>query len=116
LVPPAIEGARIKPLAITSLQRSAQFPEYKTVSESGLKGFEVIVWYGLFAPAGTPAAVVNRLNAEIRKITALPDVQKRLLTEGAEPMNASPQEFAARIQSDYEKWNKVVEAAGAKIE
>jgi tripartite-type tricarboxylate transporter receptor subunit TctC len=112
----AIEGGRIKPLALTSLERSKQFPDYKTVSESGLKGFEVIVWYGLFAPAGTPADVVNRLNAEVRKITALPDVQKRLLTEGAEPMNATPAEFAARIQSDYEKWNKVVEAAGAKIE
>lgn len=113
---PAIEGGRIKPLAITSLERSAQFPDYKTVSESGLKGFEVIVWYGLFAPAGTPAPVVDRLNNEIRKITALPDVQKRLLAEGAEPMASSPQEFAARIQSDYEKWNKVVEASGAKIE
>lgn len=113
---PAIEGRRIKPLAITSLERSTQFPDYKTVSESGLKGFEVIVWYGLFAPAGTPAPVVDRLNTEIRKITALPDVQKRLLAEGAEPMASSPQEFAARIQSDYEKWNKVVEASGAKIE
>jgi tripartite-type tricarboxylate transporter receptor subunit TctC len=113
---PAIEGKRIKPLAITSLERSSQFPDYRTVSESGLPGFEVIVWYGLFAPGGTPAAVVDRLNAEIRRITALPDVQKRLLAEGAEPMNSSPKEFADRIRSDYEKWKLVVDASGAKSE
>ncbi len=113
---PAIEGGRIKPIAVTSLERSAQFPEYKTVSESGLPGFEVIVWYGLFAPKGTPAAIVDKLNAEVRRITALPDVQKRLIAEGAEPMNASPEEFATRIQADYVKWGKVVEASGAKLE
>ena len=113
---PAIEGGRIKSIAVTSLERSAQFPEQKTVSESGLPGFEVIVWYGLFAPKGTPAAIVDKLNAEVRRITALPDVQKRLVTEGAEPMNASPQAFAERIQDDYVKWGKVVEASGAKLE
>ena len=113
---PAIDGGRIKAIAVTSLERSAQFPEYKTVSESGLPGFEVIVWYGLFAPKGTPDAIVQKLNAEVRRITALADVQKRLVTEGAEPMNASPQEFAKRIQDDYEKWGKVVEASGAKLE
>jgi len=113
---PAIEGGRIKSIAVTSLERSAQFPEYKTVSESGLPGFEVIVWYGLFAPKGTPAPIVDKLNAEVRRITALPEVQKRLIAEGAEPMHATPQEFAARIQEDYVKWGKVVEAAGAKLE
>ena len=113
---PAIEGGRVKSIAVTSLERSERFPEYKTVSESGLPGFEVIVWYGLFAPKGTPAPIIDKLNAEVRRITALPDVKERLAAEGAEPMSATPQEFAKRMQDDYVKWGKVVEAAGAKVE
>jgi tripartite-type tricarboxylate transporter receptor subunit TctC len=113
---PAIEAKQIRALAVTSLARSPQFPELPTVSESGLPGFEVIVWYGLFAPSGTPAAVVERLNAEVRRITAMADVQKKLLDEGADPASATPQEFAQRIQRDYEKWRKVIERAGVKAE
>ena len=113
---PAIDSKQIKPLAITSLERSAQFPDYKTANESGLPGFEVIVWYGIFAPAGTPEAIVNRLNGELRKITAMPDVRKRLTEEGADAINSSPREFAQRIQKDYETWKKVVDSSGAKAD
>jgi tripartite-type tricarboxylate transporter receptor subunit TctC len=112
----ALDGKQIKGLALTSLDRSAQFPEYKTVNESGLPGFEVIVWYGIFAPAGTPEPIINRLNAELRAITAMPDVRKKLTEEGAEPLNATPREFAQRIQKDYEVWKKVVDSSGAKID
>ena len=113
---PAIDSKQIKPLAITSLERSAQFPDYKTANESGLPGFEVIVWYGIFAPAGTPEAIINRLNGELRKITAMPDVRKRLTEEGADAINSSPREFAQRIQKDYETWKKVVDSSGAKAD
>jgi len=113
---PAIDGKQIKPLALTSLERSAQFPDYKTANESGLPGFEVIVWYGIFAPAGTPEAIINRLNGELRKITAMPDVRKRLTEEGADAINSSPREFANRIQKDYEIWKKVVDSSGAKAD
>jgi tripartite-type tricarboxylate transporter receptor subunit TctC len=113
---PAIDGKQIKPLALTSLERSAQFPDYKTANESGLPGFEVIVWYGIFAPAGTPEAIINRLNGELRKITAMPDVRKRLTEEGADAINSSPREFAQRIQKDYETWKKVVDSSGAKAD
>ena len=113
---PAIDSKQIKPLAMTSLERSAQFPDYKTANESGLPGFEVIVWYGIFAPAGTPEAIVNRLNGELRKITAMPDVRKRLTEEGADAINSSPREFAQRIQKDYETWKKVVDSSGAKAD
>jgi len=113
---PAIDGKQIKPLALTSLERSAQFPDFKTANESGLPGFEVIVWYGIFAPAGTPEAIINRLNGELRKITAMPDVRKRLTEEGADAINSSPREFANRIQKDYEIWKKVVDSSGAKAD
>ena len=113
---PAIDGKQIKPLALTSLERSAQFPDYKTANESGLPGFEVIVWYGIFAPAGTPEAIINRLNGELRKITAMPDVRKKLTEEGADAINSSPREFAQRIQKDYETWKKVVDSSGAKAD
>jgi len=113
---PAIDGKQIKPLALTSLERSAQFPDYKTANESVLPGFEVIVWYGIFAPAGTPEAIINRLNGELRKITAMPDVRKRLTEEGADAINSSPREFANRIQKDYEIWKKVVDSSGAKAD
>ena len=113
---PAIDGKQIKPLALTSLERSAQFPDYKTANESGLPGFEVIVWYGIFAPAGTPEAIINRLNGELRKITAMPDVRKKLTEEGADAINSSPREFEQRIQKDYETWKKVVDSSGAKAD
>jgi tripartite-type tricarboxylate transporter receptor subunit TctC len=112
----AIEAKQIKGLAVTSLKRSPQFPELPTVSESGLSGFEVIIWYGVFAPKGTPAPIINKLNAEIRKVVAMPDMQKRLIADGAEPMSSSPQEFAQMIRSDYEKWKKVIDASGAKVD
>ena len=112
----AIEGRQVKAIAITSLERSPELPQYKTVAESGLPGFEVIIWYGVFAPAKTPAAIINRLNAAITSIATLPEVRKVLRAEGAVPMTSSPEEFAARIQSDYRKWKTVVDASGAKAD
>ena len=91
-------------------------PGLKTVAESGLPGFEVIVWYAIFAPAGTPEAIINRLNAEIRKATELPDVQQRLASEGADAVNSSPQELRERIAADFEKWGEVVRRSGVKAD
>ena len=113
---PAIDNKQIKPIALTSLERSPQFPDYSTANESGLPGFEVIVWYGIFAPAGTPEQIVNKLNAELRKITAMADVRKKLNDQGADPINSTPREFAQRIQKDYEIWKKVVDSSGAKAD
>ena len=113
---PAIDGKQIKPLAITSLERSSQLPEYKTANESGLPGFEVIVWYGLFAPSGTPEVIINKLNTELRKITSMNDVRKKLNEEGADAINATPKEFSQRILRDFETWKKVVESSGARAD
>ncbi len=109
---PALQGKQIKPIAITSLKRSPRMPDLKTVAESGLPGFEVTVWYGIFAPAGTPEPVIGRLNAEIRKINEMPDVQQHLLKEGADAVATSPQELRERMQTDYEKWGDIVRRAG----
>ena len=76
----------------------------------------MIVWYGIFAPAGTPEPIVNKLNAELRKITAMADVRKKLNDQGADPINSTPREFAQRIQKDYEVWKKVVDSSGAKAD
>ncbi len=108
---PALQGKTIKPIAITSLKRSPQMPDLKTVAESGLPGFEVTVWYAIFAPAGTPEAVVQRLNAEIRKAAETADVQQHLLKEGADAVASSPQELRERMQADYEKWGDIVRRA-----
>ena len=109
---PALQGKQVKPIAITSLKRSPQMPDLKTVAESGLPGFEVTVWYGIFAPAGTPEPIIQRLNAEIRKITEMPDVQQHLLKEGADAVATSPQDLRARMSADYEKWGDIVRRAG----
>ena len=76
----------------------------------------MIVWYGLFAPAGTPESIINKLNAELRKITSQAEVRKKLSDQGADPLDASPREFSQRIQKDYEVWKKVVESSVAKAE
>ncbi|NYT24068.1 tripartite tricarboxylate transporter substrate binding protein [Alcaligenaceae bacterium] len=112
----ALDGDRIKPLAVTSLNRAKQFPDLPTVVESGLPEFEVVVWYGMFAPKNTPEEVVGRINEEIRKAVSSPTVQKQLITEGAEPMVATLAEFEQIIMRDYEKWKRVIEASGIQLE
>ena len=113
---PAIEGKQVKAIAITSLERMPEFPQYKTVAESGLPGFEVIIWYGVFAPVNTPSPIIAKLNAAIGKITTRPDVMKALAAEGAVPMVSTPAEFGKRINEDYLKWKKVVDASGATVD
>ena len=112
----ALDGDRIKPLAVTSLKRTKQFPDLPTVVESGLPEFEVVVWYGMFAPKNTPQEVVGRINEEIRKAVSSPTVQKQLITEGAEPMVATLAEFEQIIMRDYEKWKRVIDASGIQLE
>jgi len=112
---PALQAKTVKPIAITSPRRSPQMPELRTVAESGLPGFEVSVWYGIFAPAGTPEAVIGRLNAEIRKVAEMPDVQQHMLKEGADAVASSPGELRARMQADYEKWGDIVRRAGVTL-
>src|SRR5678815_1098426 len=97
---PHIKNGRIKALAVTSLKRSELVPELPTVSESGLKGFEVTGWYGVLAPAQTPRALINRLNAETLKALQSPDVKQSLVSQGFEISPSSPEEFTAFIKAE----------------
>ena len=113
---PAVKSGRVRVLAVTSAQRMSAVPEDPSVAESGLAGYEAVSWYGLFTTAGTPADVVNRLSAELRKILALPEIKDALATQGAEPVIDTPEEFAAIVRADVEKWAQIVKQTGAKAD
>jgi tripartite-type tricarboxylate transporter receptor subunit TctC len=113
---PMVKAGKLRALAVTSLKRSPTMPELPTVSESGIPGFEVDVWYGVLAPAKTPKPVIARINQEMRKILEMPDVKQRLAEQGAEAASSTPEEFGARIRADITKWAKVVKNAGIQPE
>ncbi|MFN7086762.1 MAG: tripartite tricarboxylate transporter substrate binding protein [Burkholderiales bacterium] len=113
---PQIKAGKVCALAITSAKRSPLAPELPTVAESGYPGFEVIGWFGWLAPAGTPKAIVGRLNREIVKVLEAPEVRERLLSLGTEPVGDKPEEFARFIRSEYEKWGGIIKAARIEIE
>jgi len=102
---------------VTTAQRTPLAPEYPTVAEAaGLPGYEAVVWIGLLAPAGTPPAVVNRLNAEVERLVQQPEVREQLATQGTDPYRETPTAFAELIRSDIVKWGKVVREVGAKVD
>ena len=114
---PQIKGGKLKALAVTSSQRSAALPELPTIEEAGkLKGYEASSWFGLLAPAGTPADVVSRLQRETAKALNSPAMKEKLLAQGAIPSGNSPQEFARFIDAEIRKWASVVKASGAKVD
>jgi tripartite-type tricarboxylate transporter receptor subunit TctC len=113
---PHVKSGRLRALAVSSAQRIAALPDVPTVAESGYPGFEADQWYGVVAPAGTPAAVVARLNAEINKALALPEVAQQMAVEGAVPTPVTPQAFAALIQRELPRWAQVVKAGNVKPE
>ncbi len=115
-VSPHTKSGRLRGLAITGSQRSTLLPDLPTIAESGLPGYEMINWLGLFAPAGTPRAVVERLSHEAMRIVRLPEVRDRLNAQGAEPAPLGSEEFAAFVKSEVEKWAKVVTATGMTAE
>lgn len=114
---PSIDGKRLRTVAIAGSQRFSLMPDLPTVAEAGLKGFATDNWYGVFAPAGTPAAILTRLHAEVVKALAAPDLQKNLLELGiVATSSASPAAFSAYIVAETEKWGKITKAAGIKGE
>jgi tripartite-type tricarboxylate transporter receptor subunit TctC len=111
-----IKAGKLRPLAVTSAKRSSSLPDVPTVAESGFKGFDVSTWYGVLAPAGTPAAVVNTLNTEVNKLLATPEMKAAIHAQGAEPLALSPEQFSTLLKTEYQQWKGIVEASGAKIE
>ncbi|MCZ2497734.1 tripartite tricarboxylate transporter substrate binding protein [Xylophilus sp. Kf1] len=116
---PHVQGGRLRAIAITSAQRSPLLPDVPTIAESGiagLAGFDVQSWFGIAAPAGTPRPIVDRLNAEINRALALPDVRRRLDELAATPAPGTPEQFRAFIAAETRRWHDVVKASGAKAE
>ena len=114
-----IKAGKLLPLAVTSGKRSPALPDLPTIEEAGgpaLKGYEASSWFGLLAPAGTPAAIVERLQQETAKALASPAVREKLLAQGAVPGGITPAEFAKMIEAEHAKWAKVVKASGAKVD
>jgi tripartite-type tricarboxylate transporter receptor subunit TctC len=111
---PHVRSGRLRALAVSSPARIAALPEVPTVAESGYPGFEADQWYGIVAPAGTPADVVARLNATINKALASPEVAQQLATEGALPMQTTPKAFADLIAAEIPRWREVVRAGNVK--
>ncbi|MFN7856489.1 MAG: Bug family tripartite tricarboxylate transporter substrate binding protein [Acidovorax sp.] len=111
-----IKSGKLRPLAVTSAQRSSSLPDVPTVAESGYKDFDVSTWYGVFAPAGTPAPVVAAINAEVNKLLATADMKAAIQAQGAEPQAMTSTQFSDLLRADYVKWKGIVEASGAKIE
>jgi tripartite-type tricarboxylate transporter receptor subunit TctC len=109
---PQVKNNRLRPLAVTGAQRSPAAKELPTMIEAGVKGYESATWYGLLAPAGTPADIVTKLNTEVVAILKSPEMYDRLSKEGADPVGNSSAEFARHIQTEIEKWRKVIKAAG----
>jgi tripartite-type tricarboxylate transporter receptor subunit TctC len=111
---PHVRSGRLRALAVSSTQRLPQLPDVPTVAEAGYPGFEADQWYGLMAPAGTPAALIVKLNAEVNKALALPEVVQQLSVEGAVPTPSTPQAFGELIRRELPRWAEVVKAGQVK--
>jgi len=109
---PHIKSGRMRALAVTSAKRNPALPDVPTVDEAGVKGYDMIVWYGAIVPKGTPASAINRLNTDINKALKLPDVQQRLAALGADPLGGSAADFGAYIKTEIAKYTKVVVDGG----
>jgi tripartite-type tricarboxylate transporter receptor subunit TctC len=102
---------------VTSAQRSAALPDVPTIEEAAsLKGFEATSWFGLLAPAGTPADIVNRVQQEVARALNTPTIKEKMLAQGAIPSGNSPAEFARLIESEHVKWAQVVKVSGARVD
>jgi tripartite-type tricarboxylate transporter receptor subunit TctC len=114
-VVPNLNNKRVRAIAVTSDKRTTQYPDVPAIAEA-IPGYEFTAWVGAFVPKGTPRPIVDKLNAEIRKALADPGVASKLSAQTLDPMPMTPEEFAARLKSDYNKYQKVVKISGAKID
>ncbi len=113
---PHVKSGKVRGLAVTGARRSVTFPDLSTMAEAGVKGYESSTWYGLLAPKATPRPVIMKLHDEVVAMLKLPAVRDRLLAEGADPVGNTPEQFGAFIQSEIDKWGKVIRTAGLKAE
>jgi tripartite-type tricarboxylate transporter receptor subunit TctC len=115
-VKPLIAAGAIKPIAMTGPQRSASMPELPTFTEQGVRNVDLPVWVGVYAPAGTPRAILERLRSELKAVTAQPDIVEKMTAQGQTPVVNTAEEFLANYRAEYPKWDALIKASGAKIE
>lgn len=113
---PLVRGGKLTPVAVTTSKRSPMLPDTPTLDEAGIKGIDAGIWLGLFAPVGTPPAIIARLNAEVNKVLQMPDVREKIATGGAQAAGGTSEAFAAFVRTDYAKWGKIVKDAAIKLE
>jgi len=111
-----VKGGRVRALAVTTARRTALAPELPTIAESGLPGFDISTWFGIFVPSGTPRPVVDRLHAEFTRALAAPEVREKMIALGAEPVGSTPEEFAAYVKAESAKYSKLVRTSGATVD
>jgi len=113
---PHIKGGKVRALAVTGLKRDALMPELPTLDEAGLRGYDITGWHGFFAPAGTPREIVDRLNGAVTKAFAAREIRELWASQGMAVVSATPEQFAARVRADYDKYAKLVRLAGIEPE
>jgi tripartite-type tricarboxylate transporter receptor subunit TctC len=115
-VTPMVNAGRLRAIAVSGAKRSPALPDVPTMSESGLPGFDATAWYSIVVPAGTPKPIISRLHAELVKILKSPDIRERLISEGADVETSTPDELAAFVHAEIQKWAKAVKDSGTKID
>ncbi len=113
---PTVQGGQVRALGTTGLKRSAVLPDVPTIAEAGLPKYEATIWLGIMAPTGTPKPIVDRLNGEINRVLAKPEVREAWTKQGAVPMKMTPDEFDRYLRADIDKWAEVVKTTGAKVQ
>jgi tripartite-type tricarboxylate transporter receptor subunit TctC len=113
---PTVQGGQVRALGTTGKTRSKLLPDVPTIAEAGVPGYEATIWLGLMAPAGTPKAIVDKLNTEVNKVLAKAEVREAWAKQGAEPLIMTPTEFDTYLRGDIEKWAKVIQSAGIKVQ
>jgi tripartite-type tricarboxylate transporter receptor subunit TctC len=113
---PTVQAGQVRALGTTGLKRSDVLPDVPTIAEAGVPKYEATIWLGIMAPTGTPQPIVDKLNGEIRKMLAKPEIQQSWTKQGAVPMVMSPAEFDTYLRADIEKWAEVVKVSGAKVQ
>jgi tripartite-type tricarboxylate transporter receptor subunit TctC len=111
-----IRGGRLRALGVSLARRSATLPEVPTIAEAGVPGYEMSPWIAAFAPAGTPRPIIDKLNSEINRALKLPDVAQNLSAQALDPWPSTPDEFGARLKTDYEKYGQLIKLTGAKVD
>ena len=113
---PHIQSGKLRALGVTTSKRSSALPDVPTIAEAGVPGYEVSPWFAVFAPAGTPAGVVGRLNRVLNAAMQQPDIRRKLEGVGAEPIGTTPQELAAHLNKELDRWGALIEARGIRMD